>query len=173
MNAKHYYHDIRKANTGAKSKQREKVSGGRSKRQKQERAIPEPFAKKLSYKQQTITIMNNDRNNDRYGDSQNRQQQNPGNDNNWRDERRDMAPSDNDDFNNQGWPEDDEKSANPRSRTFNENEATYDDEQREGSNAGTRNNNWDANDMTQRTSHIHDDEQWDRPNQPYDSGSGL
>ncbi|MGV3461055.1 MAG: hypothetical protein ACO1N9_11455 [Flavobacterium sp.] len=114
--------------------------------------------------------MSNDRNNGSYGNDRERQQQDRDYDSNWRDERRSMNPSDNDDFNNQGWPEDDEKNANPRSRTFNEDEATYDDEQRAGSNAGTRNNNWDANDQTQRTSHIHDDEQWDKP---YDSGSGL
>lgn len=113
--------------------------------------------------------MNNDRNNDSYGNGRERQQQNP-DERNWRNQERNMNPSDNDDFNNQGWPEDDDRNA--RSRTFNEDEDTYENEQRTANN-GTPNNNWDANDFTQRTTHIHDDEQRDNRNQPYDSGSGL
>ncbi len=77
------------------------------------------------------------------------------------------ARSDNDDFNDSGF---DDESREATSRTFNEDEDTWEQEQRmQGlgpnsdsySNQGTRNNNWDANDQTQRTSGIHDDEQRD------------
>lgn len=91
-------------------------------------------------------------------------------DKNYGSEQRNISASDNDDFNNQGWPEDEDRNA--QSRTFNEDEDTYEEEQRMGGNSGTQNNNWDANDQTQRTSGIHDDEQWDKQ-EPYDSGSGL
>lgn len=79
----------------------------------------------------------------------------------------DAARGDNDDFNDNGFDED---SREAQSRTFNEDEDTWEEEQRmSGSgpnsepygNNGTRNNNWDANDQTQRTSGIHDDEQQD------------